>query len=298
METIQHIHHISAIVGNVHENVAFYRQVLNLHLVKQTVNYDDPSTYHIYFANQKAENGSLITFFPWENSQDGQKGSGQVGRIGFRIPKGSLKHWEEVLSQHQVTYTQESWGNLKALFFHDPHAVDLALVESDEVADTPEIISFHGSYLLSNDYKGSRDFLLHYMDLEELPEGDDFYQFHTKGSLRHHIILPKYNYLRGVLGPGTVHHIAWNVTDLDSLTDYKTQLDAAGFNVTSIRNRNYFKSIYLRETGKVIFEFATQGPGMTIDEDLEHLGQKLQLPPMYEKRRQEIESNLEPLKGL
>jgi len=136
------------------------------------------------------------------------------------------------------------------------------------------------------------------MDLEELPEGQDFYQFQTKGKLQHHIIIPKTNYARGILGPGTVHHIAWNVANLDSLTDYKNQLDNDGFNVTTIRNRNYFKSIYLRETGKVIFEFATQGPGMTVDEDFEHLGLKLQLPPMYEKRRQEIESNLEPLKGL
>ncbi|WP_159720899.1 VOC family protein [Streptococcus halichoeri] len=297
MEAIQHIHHISAIVGNVQENLDFYRQVLKLRLVKQTVNFDDPYTYHLYFANQDLDPGSLITFFPWENSKAGKKGSGQVGRIGFRVPKGSLTHWQQTLTEHQVAYTQELWAQQPALFFQDVHAVDLALVESTIEKDSPAILGFQGAYLHSHDYQASRQFVLNYMQLSEGHEGADYYSFVTRGPLKHQLIIPKVNEQRGLLGPGTVHHIAWNVADEVSLKEYKQTLEAENFNVTTIRNRKYFKSIYLRESGKIIFEFATAGPGMTVDEPFAELGQSLQLPAMYEERRQEILQHLKPLRS-
>ncbi|EHI70858.1 VOC family protein [Streptococcus ictaluri] len=295
METIQHIHHITAIIGNVQENLNFYQKVLQLRLVKQTVNFDDPSVYHLYFANQKAEKGSLITFFPWEDRQAGQKVGGQVGRIAFRIPKGSLDFWKNRLTQHQVSIEEGHWFDSPALYFEDKHQLELALVESDDKADDTAILGFHGVILFSQDYQGSRDFMTIYMGLKEIDDNADYIRLRTLGDLAHDILLPKVNFLRGSWGPGTGHHIAWNVTDLDALKAYQADFQKENFHVTVVHDRKYFKSIYLKESGKVIFEFATQGPGMTVDEPLEKLGQALQLPKQLESLRDSITANLLPL---
>ncbi|MGT2744491.1 VOC family protein [Streptococcus phocae subsp. phocae] len=295
METIQNIHHISAIIGNVHENLAFYRNILKLRLVKQTVNFDDPNVYHLYFANQAADNGTLITFFPWDGAEPGRKGSAQVGRIAFRVPKGALSFWKQQLQDHQVPFKETNWFQAPALFFQDLHSLDLALVESDDSHSDPAILGFHGAILLSNDYTASQQFLKHYMGLVDVDQDDNYLRLKTVGDLAHEILLPKTSFDRGSWGPGTGHHIAWNVADLDALKTYQKGFEADRFHVTVVRDRKYFQSIYLRESGKVIYEFATTGPGMAVDESIDQLGQHLQLPDMYESRRSEIVNNLDPL---
>ncbi|MBJ8325157.1 VOC family protein [Streptococcus pacificus] len=295
MEAIKRIHHISAIVGSAQENLDFYRNLLKLKLVKQTVNFDDPSVYHLYFSNQNYDLGTLITFFPWENAEPGKKGSGQVGRIAFRIPKGSLDFWKKRLTNNNVVVEEKPWFEYNALYFQDIHGLDLAMVESGEANDKPDIIGFHGAMLLSNDPIGSRDFLKDFMGLEDLTENEKAYRLQTVGMEKHDLVIENISHERGVWGPGTVHHIAWSLPDDDTELAWRDFLIQKDYHVTSVRDRKYFKSIYLRETGKVIFEFATDGPGMTVDEEFEFLGRELQLPHMYEKRREEITANLKPL---
>lgn len=296
MKTISHIHHISAIVGNVHESLAFYQDVLQLRLVKQTVNFDDPSRYHLYFANQSVDDGTLMTFFPWENSPLGQKGSGQLGRIAFRIPHGALSYWKNRLNQYQITSTEVKWLDRSALFFQDKHSLELALVESDLFSSSPDILGFDGLEMIPSDYQASFHFLSQVMGLRIIAEQSTYFHLQTHGQNKHNLILPKQNTEKGILGPGTVHHIAWNLPNLETLKSYRLELEQSHFKVTSVLDRKYFKSIYLREPGKAIFEFATQGPGMTIDEPFEQLGQKLQLPKRLEKQRSEIVEHLIPLK--
>lgn len=295
MKTIQHIHHISAIVGNVNENLHFYQNILKLRLVKQTVNFDDSSVYHLYFANQDAQAGTLITFFPWEQATSGQKGSGQVGRIAFRVPKGSLDYWKDRLVQFDISVASNTWLGRDALFFQDTHGLDLALVESNAISQAEDILGFHGAELLSSNPKGSKDLLKAFMGLQELSETDQFYYLKTLGELSHEIIIPKVTLERGTWGPGTVHHIAWNVENQEELTTYADFLKKQGYHATIERDRKYFKSIYLREAGHVIYEFATAGPGMTVDEEFENLGKNLQLPQQFEEKRAEILAALEPL---
>lgn len=296
MENINRIHHISAMVGNAQENLDFYSQVLKLRLVKQTVNFDDPSGYHLYFASQNLSDPSLMTFFPLENSQAGIKGSGQGGCILFQIPKASLDFWSQRLKSFGIPFQERSLFEASALFFEDPHQLELALVEGPEVASTPEITGFHGTYMLSADYQASYQFLINEFGLLPIEENDDLYHLKTTGLHEDHIYLPKVNYDRGQMGIGTVHHIAWAVADDQVLTENRDYLASIGQNVTVIRNRKYFKSIYFREPGKVIFELATDGPSISIDEPFDQLGQKLQLPDKYENRRQQIETSLTPLR--
>lgn len=296
METIKHIHHISAIVGDAQENLDFYRDVLQLRLVKKTLNFDDPSVYHLYFANQAADPGTLITFFPWENHVPGQVGSGQGGRILFSIPLGSLLFWQERLENFQVPFVTKDLFGTRALFFQDRHQLELALVENtDGTSQTTAILGFHGLFLHSHDFEASYQFMKGVLGLVDTFENEDYYVLETIGPQAHTIYLPKRNETRGHIGPGTVHHMAWNVSDLESLKAYQSYLNQGNFNVTTIRNRKYFKSIYFREPGKVIFELATQGPGLTIDEPEEQLGKELLIPPIYEKRREELLKQLKPL---
>ncbi|MDY3024540.1 MAG: VOC family protein [Streptococcus hyovaginalis] len=295
MEVIKHIHHISAIIGNVHENLQFYREILQLRLVKQTVNFDDSTGYHLYFANQAVDPGTLMTFFPWENAEPGQKGSGQGGRIAFRVPKGLLGYWRERLTAYDVSYQEAKWFEYPALFFQDHHALNLALVEGEEVSETPDLLGFHGVELLSSHPSGSVAFLKQHMGLVELEESSEAYRLQTTGHQKHDIVIPKASLERGSWGLGTVHHIAWHVSDETSLMSYSQGLSEAGFRPTVVRDRKYFKSIYLREAGHVIFEFATAKPGMTVDEPFDQLGMSLQLPKKYENRRALIEAALEPL---
>lgn len=296
MEQISEIHHISAIVGNIEENYSFYHEILKLKLVKQTVNYDDPSQYHLYFANQMVEKGTSITFFPLENSKAGKKGSGQVGRIVFRIPSGSLNYWQERLLSFHIPLSKEILLDRPALFFQDYHALELAPVEVKQTSETDDILGFDGAYLLSHDFEGSKLFLTEMMGLLLLENQEKLYILETNGTQKQKIYLPKTNFSRGNMGPGTVHHIAWQVSDLESLKHGKTILEKAKLNVTNIRDRTYFQSIYFRETGKVIFELATEGPGFIVDESWDHLGKQLQLPKQLEKKRQEIMSRLAPFK--
>lgn len=295
MEKIKRIHHISAIVGNAQENLNFYRDILNLKLIKKTVNFDDPNVYHLYFSNKKMENGTIMTFFPWENSYYGKKGSGQVGRIAFKIPKGSLEYWKGVLSKNNIEFEENNIFINKGIFFQDIHTLDLALVEGEEISENNDILGFYGSFLLSAKPEETALMLKNNLGLEEVLRDDNYIHFKTLGDEKHHIIIPKVPSTNGTWGVGTVHHIAWSVPNDEIHKKWQEYLIAEGFGVTEVKDRNYFNAIYLKEKGHIIFEFATDTPGFAVDEPVETLGTNLMLPPQYEIYREEIEKRLKPL---
>ena len=295
MEAVERIHHISAIVGNPNENVAFYRDVLGLRLIKQTVNFDDPGVYHLYFSNQDVAPGTVITFFPWPNDNYGWKGSGQVGRIAFRVPLGSLDYWEEYLISQNIEVIKTRLFSQDTLEFKDVHGLELAIVESNQVANSKKILGFHGTVLLSGNSKATKELLINVMGLKELENDEKNFRFETNGKEKHHIIVPILSKPPGRFGIGTAHHVAWSVPDMERLEGWKSTLREKGYGATSITDREYFKSVYVREKGRVVLEFATEGPGFEIDEERELLGTSLKLPEKYEKNRLEYEKKLPPL---
>ncbi|EGQ4082790.1 ring-cleaving dioxygenase [Staphylococcus pseudintermedius] len=295
MEPIKHIHHISAIVGHPKENKDFYEKVLNLRLVKKTVNFDDPGTYHLYFANDNVDPGTVMTFFPWANAYKGRVGSGQVGRIAFRIPKNSKDYWVQHLNDNNVETTETELFRRPTIEFEDIHGLDLALVESDEESDTNKILGFHGSVLLSLRPVETLKELVDDLGLTELEHDADHFHFETAGDLKHHIIIPKKPLPEGRWGVGTVHHIAWSVDNDEQHLAWQKYLMSQGYHVTEVKDRNYFKAIYTKERGHIIFELATIPPGFDRDEPKDQLGQKIMLPPQYESQRQQLLANLPEL---
>lgn len=289
MEPIKRMHHITAIVGDPNENLIFYRDVLGLRLIKQTVNFDDPGVYHLYFGDHNDSPGTVITFFPWTNDNQGRKGSGQVGRIAFRVPKGSLDDWKEHLIAQNIQVEMTQLFGKDTLEFDDVHGLELAIVEDEISAHNNDIVGFHGSVLLSGDPAGTKEFLTNVMGLKELYIEGDHYHCETVGDEKHHIITAIHPQPDGRFGIGTVHHIAWSVPDKEVLKEWQSALKAEGFGVTEVRDRNYFNSIYTAEKGKVVFEFATDTPGFDVDEARDSLGTALKLPEQYEHRRQEYE---------
>ncbi|PIC68932.1 ring-cleaving dioxygenase [Sporosarcina sp. P16b] len=295
MEAIKRIHHISAIVGDPNENLKFYRDVLGLRLIKQTVNFDDPGVYHLYFGDHRMTPGTVITFFPWTNENHGRKGSGQVGRIAFRVPKGSMNYWKEHLTAQNIHIEMTQLFGKETLEFDDVHGLELAIVEGEVVTDHHDIVDFHGAVLLSGNPQGTKDLLTGIMGLNELDVEDQNHHFETVGLEKHHIITSILPQPAGRFGIGTVHHIAWSVPHIDALKEWQSTLQDEEFGVTEVKNRNYFNSIYTKEKGKIVFEFATDGPGFDIDEDILSLGSMLKLPEQYEHKRQEYETLLPKL---
>ncbi|MFW7401375.1 VOC family protein [Vagococcus fluvialis] len=296
MEAIKRIHHISAIVGDPRENIDFYEGVLQLKFIKQTVNFDDPETYHLYYGNETADVGTTMTFFNWDNEARGRVGSGQVGRIAFRIPKGSMAYWNERLTGFNVNFTVSRLFLAPTIELEDPHNLAIALVESDMEADSPAILGFHGAALLSSQPKQTIETLRDDLGLVLEKEDETAAHLITVGEEKHHIIVPKEKLPRGRFGVGTVHHIAWSVPTDEEHREWQNYMFEEGYNVTEIKDRQYFKAIYLAEKGHVIFEFATDGPGFTINETFEELGTHLMLPPQYEYMREHLKKTLIPLR--
>lgn len=294
MEPIKRIHHISATVGDPNENLYFYKDILGLRLVKQTVNFEDDGTYHLYFANQQADDGTIMTFFPRTDNLTGRIGAGQVRRIAFSIPKNTLSEWETHLAFHQVPFTDGNLFGEKSLHLNDVHGLYLALVETDIEAATKEILGFYGVELLSEHPDATFQLLMKEMGLVLNRVTDEYYRLEMLGVEKHQVVVSREITKRGRLGIGTVHHIAWSVEDENELSEWKTSLETA-YRVTDIKNRKYFKSAYFRDPGHIIYELATVEPGFTVDESFESLGQQLMLPEQYEKNRAEIEAGLPKL---
>ncbi|UTB79904.1 VOC family protein [Staphylococcus carnosus] len=295
MKDIKRIHHISAIVGDPQENLDFYRDVLGLQLIKQTVNFDDPGVYHLYFSRQDENKEMVITFFNWPNEHRGRVGSGQVGTIAFRIPKGSMDRWQAWLKDKGVDSKISGLFDDATLEFKDVHGLSLALVEGEEESDDDAILGFHGTELLSADPEGTRSTLVDDMGLNVVSENPAKIHLETRGEEAHQIIISTSPMPKGLFGVGTVHHVAWNAEDEAEHKEWQSHMLDAGYHVTEVKDRKYFKALYFKEKGDIVFEIATEGPGFTVDEGVNELGQHLMLPEQFESQREELVQNLKTL---
>ncbi|MBP0726663.1 ring-cleaving dioxygenase [Bacillus sp. RG28] len=299
------IHHITAIVGNPQENVDFYAGVLGLRLVKQTVNFDDPGTYHLYFGDEGGKPGTIITFFPWPKAYKGRIGDGQVGVTSYVVPKGAMEFWKKRLEKFRVPYTiMERFGE-QYLEFDDPHGLHLEIVEREEgeinnwtfgeVTSEVAIKGFGGATLLSTEPNQTAELLEKVMGLELVGKEGDFARYRSTADIGNVIDLKLTPIGRGQMGVGTVHHIAWRAIDDKDQLDWQKYVKANGYGVTPVKDRNYFNAIYFREHGEILFEIATDPPGFAHDESQEKMGKNLKLPSQYEPRRAQIEKVLLPI---
>lgn len=299
----QGIHHITAIVGHPQENTDFYAGVLGLRLVKKTVNFDDPGTYHLYFGDEKGKPGTIITFFPWPNAYQGRIGDGQVGVTSYVVPKGALAFWENRLTKFGISYTKTERFDETYLQFDDVHGLHLEIVEREEgepnrwtfgdVTANVAIKGFGGATLYSKS-PGATGELLEQMGLEKAGEEGDYVRFRAAGDIGNVIDIKQTTSGRSRMGVGTVHHIAWRASDDQDQLDWSSYVDSLGYGVTPVQDRNYFNAIYFREHGEILFEIATDPPGFAIDESQETMGEKLMLPAQYEEHREKIENNVLP----
>lgn len=300
------IHHITAIVGHPQENVDFYAGVLGLRLVKQTVNFDDPGTYHLYFGNEGGKPGTIITFFPWVGARQGIIGDGQVGVTSYAVPKGTMEFWEQRLEKFNVAFSKTERFGEQYLQFSDPHALHLEIVERAEGEAnnwafggiTPEtaIKGFGGAILLSAQPNETAELLEKVMGLELIGKEGEFVRFRSSADIGNIIDLKVIPTGRGQMGVGTVHHIAWRAMDDNDQLEWQNHVAANGYGVTPVQDRNYFNAIYFREHGEILFEIATDPPGFAHDESQETMGEKLMLPQQYEQYREQLERSLIPIK--
>lgn len=299
------IHHISAIVGHPQENVDFYAGVLGLRLVKKTVNFDDPGTYHFYFGTEGGKPGSIITFFPWPNAYRGRIGDGQVGITQYAVPVGALDFWKERLTKFGVEYVVTERFGETYLQFDDSHGLHLEIVEREEgelnpwefggVTKEVAIKGFGGAVLYSSRPEETAKTLVDIMGLELVGTEGDYTRFKAFGDIGNIIDLKMTTTGLGTMGVGTVHHIAWRAKDFEDHLDWQTYVKSKGMYVTDVKDRNYFNAIYFRETGKILFEIATDPPGFAVDEPYELMGGQLMLPPQYEHLRDRLENSLIPV---
>ena len=309
MSDITGIHHVTAICGDPQENLEFYTALLGMRLVKKSVNQDAPDTYHLFYADADGNPGTDLTFFPFRHSPSGRLGVGLGVEIALAIPAGSHDYWRDRLEQYQakVTGTETRRGD-RAITLTDPHGQLLALVEtSDErtyrawekspVPAERQIVGLHAVRLWERDLAETAGFLTSVLGFSDYGEENGWHRYGVDGggSGKHIEIKEMPSETRGTWGVGTMHHVAWRVADDAVELRMRERVAAAHRRPTDVIDRFWFKSVYFLEPGGVLFEIATDGPGFTADEPLEHLGEQLVLPPWLEPSRHEIEASLPPL---
>lgn len=287
------IHHITAIAGDPQRNLDFYTEALGLRLVKRTVNFDDPGSYHFYFGDNIGTPGTIMTFFPWPGARRGARGSGQVTTVSFAVPQNSMAFWKERLrATHVIAEEIEGRFGCNALRFLDPDGLQLELVASanEESSSERAIRGFAAPTLEVRNPEKTDKLLTEILGFEFVAEENNRRRFRGSGSnASAEIDLVSSEAGFGQIAAGTVHHIAFRAADDDEQLKVREQLVARGLNVTPVIDRQYFHSIYFREPNGILFEIATDGPGFLIDEPADALGETLKLPPIYESKRNEIE---------
>ena len=297
---LEGIHHVTAITADGQRNVDFYAGVLGLRMVKKTVNQDDPSVYHLFYADERGSPGSDITFFEFPGVGRGRAGAGMVHTVVWRVGGAeALDFWSERLDGQGIASERDG----ERLRFEDPeglaHELLVAQVPDQPlIAEHPEVPSevalqgFHAVRAYSADPEASRPLLDEALGFERTDQGWEA-RGRERGGLYVYDEAPAE---RGLQGAGTVHHVAW-ASENEDHEAWRERVEEGGGRPTPVIDRHYFRSIYFREPSGVLFEIATRSPGFTIDEPLEHLGEKLSIPPFLESRRPEIEATVRPLEN-
>lgn len=303
------IHHITAMAGDAQANVDFYTRVLGLRLVKRTVNFDDPGTYHLYFGDRSGTPGTILTFFPWgANSFRGRIGTGQVSTTSFSIPGASISYWKDRLTRLDISADGPSERFDEAvLTLRDRDGVALELVARTNAdartgwsnGDIPlehAVRGFHHASLSLDGYERTAG-LMTTLGFRAAGEAGNRFRFAAgdggPGAIVDLVCEP--GRMRGNMGVGVVHHIAYRAESDETQRALRQLLVNAGHDPTPVLDRQYFRSIYFREPGGVLFEIATDAPGFAIDEPVADLGRSLKLPPWIESHRSEIEAHVTPL---
>jgi glyoxalase family protein len=315
MTRVLGIHHVTAIAGDPQRNLDFYTGILGLRFVKRTVNFDDPQTYHFYYGDEVGTPGTILTFFPWPGARRGRQGTGQVAVTSFAVLPTALGFWLERLIRHGVRFDGPKKRGAthsdteQVLAFRDPDGLMLEVVAHPAADLRPgwggapgisaehAIRGFHTVTLWEDSGDDTERLLVDTLGFRPLREEEGTRRYTTgegeSGSLVD--VRTIGGFPAAVTGAGTVHHVAWSVADDAAQLAVRERVVQAGFEPTPVIDRNYFHSVYFREPGGVLFELATKPPGFTVDEPVEHLGERLMLPPQYEPLRAQLEAALPPI---
>lgn len=307
--SIPGLHHVTAIAGSPQQNVDFYVGVLGLRLVKRTVNFDDPGTYHLYYGDHTGSPGSILTFFPWPHGTRGAVGAGMTTSVAFTVPEGALSFWMDRFARAGLAFEGPSLVHgFLTLSLEDPDGLSVRLVESggpsasvhgargeDAVPAAYAIRSFDGIRLAVSSTAGTVQLLTRVFGFEEVGEESGVSRFRAPGGGAGAIVEVDLDLKPGRMGVGIIHHVAFRARDDEEQSHWYEAVSETGLRVTDVRDRHYFRSIYFREPGGVLFEIATDLPGFLIDEDVDELGRELRLPPWLEAHRTRIEREIPPL---
>lgn len=302
---IKKIHHISNIVKHPQENIDFYSGLLGLRLIKKAVNFDSASTYHFYYGNHQADSGTVITSFPLgRDTKDGILGGGMTSSTYYAIPKGSFDFWFDRLVAFNLDISIIERFGKKHLVFKDYLGIVSELVESDQgiknlhefngVTKNEAIRGFYGAEIYSTKPEETKDFFIKYLNIKMLDEDDNSYRLSYNDKIGNIIDINKETRARGRLSKGTVHHIAFEIDTKENLIKLREKLVEDGFNPSDVRDRNFFKAIYVREPGGTIIEVSTKDPGFSKFE-IDDQAKELYLPKHYEHLREELEKTLTPV---
>jgi glyoxalase family protein len=300
---ISGLHHITAIASDPQRTLDFYTQVIGLRLVKLTVNFDDPGTYHFYFGDEVGSPGTILTFFPWPHVPQGEIGAGQVTTIAFEVPAESLEFWSKRLRDRALSGGVEERFGEEVVRFRDPDGLWLELVGVSRAANPPAADSgvippehalrgFHSATLSERD-AAATERLVEFMGFTRIGEAGNRIRYQASGRVASIVdIVREPKTAGGGLGAGIVHHIAFRTPTDEQQERWRLELMPRVRAITPIIDRVYFHSIYFREPGGVLFEIATDPPGFAIDEAVDHLGERLMLPPWLEGSRVDLERRL------
>jgi glyoxalase family protein len=308
MARVNGLHHITAIAGPAQENLDFYAGVLGMRLVKKSINQDDPGTYHLFYADAKGNPGSDLTFFPWPHLAPPRIGHGLAVEVALEVPPDSLTFWGSRLEKYgaQIEAVETRFGE-RVLPVVDPHGLRVSLVEAvtPRKLFTPwdggpvdaryQIRGLYGARLWERELAPTTTFITGALGFEALATEGGWTRYGFKDVPGVVDLRETPEARRGAWGVGAVHHLAWRVNDEAHQLTVRSQAEAAGAHATPVIDRFWFKSVYFKEPGGVLFELATDGPGFAVDEDPEHLGESLVLPPWFESSRKQIEAALPPL---
>lgn len=310
MPDILGLHHVTAIASDPQQNIDFYAGVLGLRLVKLTVNYDDPTTYHLYYGDGQGHPGTIMTFFPWPGAMRGRIGTGQLTVTSFAVPENSLAYWKDRLTKRE-TPVQEARSEFdeSILFFTDPDGLQLELIATpranpDRVWNRGPvpldfaIRGFHHVTLSENGYERSASLLTDTLGFKRIQEQGARFRYAASdglpGTMVDLICAPEGR--PGRVAVGTVHHVAWRTPTNEQQMNWREIVSGLQYNVTPIIDRTYFHSIYFREPGGVLFEIATDPPGFAVDEPADKIGMLLVLPSWLESERSQLERILPPIR--
>ena len=309
MRGVNGLHHITAIAGAAQENLDFYAGVLGMRLVKKSVNQDDPGTYHLFYADAEGRPGTDLTFFPWAQLAPPRRGHGLAAEVGLEVPAGSLEFWGARLEKYGAHPggVERRFG-ARVLPVTDPHGLPLSLVESgagparpftpwdrSPVAGEHQVRGLHSGRLWERDEQRTAAFVTGVLGFEKLATEGEWTRYGFPDAAGVIDIRETRDVPRGAWGIGSVHHLAWRVDDEEHQLAMRSRIESAGTGATPVIDRFWFKSVYFKEPGGVLFELATDGPGFATDEDPAYLGESLVLPPWLESSRRQIEGVLPPL---